>query len=51
MVSKRLGKGLDALISSYTTEDRYIDGAVLISKIIPNRSTSVPKSDIDSLKS
>ena len=45
MVSKRLGKGLDALISSYTTEDRYIDGAVLISKIIPNRNQ--PRQDFN----
>ena len=37
MADKRLGKGLEALITSYSTDsDRYIDGAVPIEQIIPN---------------
>ena len=38
MADKRLGKGLDALIPSYATDDRHIDGAVLLTQIIPNRN-------------
>ena len=40
MADKRLGKGLEALISSYSTDDggRYTDGAVPIDKIISNRN-------------
>tara|TARA_B100001123_G_scaffold439091_1_gene575195 strand:- start:48 stop:923 length:876 start_codon:yes stop_codon:yes gene_type:complete len=38
MSDKRLGKGLDALIPSYSTDDRHIDGAVPLSQIIPNRN-------------
>ena len=40
MADKRLGKGLEALITSYSTDDgeRYMDGAVPIDKIIPNRN-------------
>ena len=38
MAEKRLGKGLDALIPSYATDDSHIDGAVLITKIISNRN-------------
>ena len=38
MADKRLGKGLDALIPSYATDDRHIDGAVPLTQIIPNRS-------------
>ncbi len=37
MADKRLGKGLDALIPSYATDDRHIDGAVPLTQIIPNR--------------
>ena len=38
MANKRLGKGLEALISSYSTDDggRYVDGAIPINQIIPN---------------
>ena len=38
MADKRLGKGLEALISSYSTDDqgRYVDGAISINDIIPN---------------
>jgi len=38
MADKRLGKGLEALISSYSTDDggRYVDGAISINHIIPN---------------
>jgi len=40
MADKRLGKGLEALITSYSTDDggRYVDGAVSIDQIIPNRN-------------
>jgi len=38
MAEKRLGKGLDALIPSYATDDRHINGAVPLSNIIPNRN-------------
>ena len=40
MADKRLGKGLEALITSYSTDDggRYLDGSVSIDKIIPNRN-------------
>lgn len=38
MAEKRLGKGLDALIPSYATDDSHIDGAVPITKIISNRN-------------
>ena len=38
MANKRLGKGLDALIPSYATDDRHIDGAVPLTQIIPNRN-------------
>ena len=40
MADKRLGKGLEALISSYSTDygGRYVDGAVPIDKIISNRN-------------
>ena len=45
MADKRLGKGLDALIPSYATESRYIDGAVPITQIIPNRNQ--PRQEFD----
>ena len=38
MADNRLGKGLDALIPSYATDDRHIDGAVPLTQIIPNRN-------------
>ena len=39
MTDKRLGKGLEALITSYSTDsDRYMDGAVPIEQIAPNRN-------------
>jgi ParB family chromosome partitioning protein len=38
MAEKRLGKGLDALIPSYATDDSHIDGAVPITQITPNRN-------------
>ena len=39
MPDKRLGKGLEALITTYSTDsDRYMDGAVPIEQIIPNRN-------------
>ena len=40
MADKRLGKGLEALISSYSTDDgsRYVNGAVPIDQILPNHN-------------
>ena len=40
MPDKRLGKGLEALITAHSTEgaERLLDGAVSIDKIIPNRN-------------
>ena len=40
MPDKRLGKGLEALITTHSTEDseRFLEGAVSIDKIIPNRN-------------
>ena len=39
MPNNRLGKGLEALITSYSTEsDRSLDGAIPIEKIVPNRN-------------
>ena len=38
MADKRLGKGLDALIPSYATDDRHIDSSVPLTQIIPNRN-------------
>ena len=48
MADKRLGKGLDALIPSYATESSYIDGAVPITQIIPNRNQ--PRQEFDPKK-
>ena len=47
MAEKRLGKGLEALITSYTTKDgdRYLDGAVPIEQIIANRNQ--PRQDFN----
>ena len=47
MADKRLGKGLEALITSYTTKDgdRYLDGAVPIEQIIANRNQ--PRQDFN----
>ena len=45
MAEKRLGKGLDALIPSYATDDRYIDSAVPLTQIIPNRNQ--PRQEFD----
>ena len=47
MADKRLGKGLEALITSYTTKDgdRYLDGAVHIEQIIANRNQ--PRQDFN----
>ena len=40
MADKRLGKGLEALITSYSTDDgeRYMDGAVPVEQIVSNRN-------------
>jgi len=46
MTDKRLGKGLEALITSYSTDsDRYMDGAVPIEQIVPNRNQ--PRQDFN----
>mgnify|MGYP000364370891 CR=1 FL=1 len=39
-MNKGLGKGIEALISSYSTEenDRYIDGALPLKNIVPNKN-------------
>ena len=38
-MSKRLGKGLKALIPEYSSEeDRYFDDDILIQNIIPNKN-------------
>lgn len=46
-MSKRLGKGIEALISSYSTEenDRYIDGAIPLKNITPNKNQ--PRKEFD----
>jgi ParB family chromosome partitioning protein len=46
-MNKRLGKGIEALISSYSTEenDRYIDGAIPLKNIIPNKCQ--PRKEFD----
>jgi len=48
MADKRLGKGLDALIPSYATENSHIDGAVPITQITPNRNQ--PRQEFDPKK-
>ena len=47
MPDKRLGKGLEALITAHSTEDdeRFLDGAVPIDNIIPNRNQ--PRQEFD----
>ena len=47
MPDKRLGKGLEALITAHSTEggERFLDGAVPIEKIIPNRNQ--PRQEFD----
>ena len=50
MPNKRLGKGLEALITSYSTEnDRYLDGAIPIEKIVPNRNQPRQEFNLDQL--
>ena len=48
MADKRLGKGLNALIPSYSTESSHIDGAVPITQITPNRNQ--PRQEFDPKK-
>ena len=38
MPDKRLGKGLEALISTHSTNDNVVDGSIPIKKIIPNKN-------------
>ena len=47
MPNKRLGKGLEALITAHSTEggERFLDGAVSINRIIPNRNQ--PRQEFD----
>ena len=44
-MSKRLGKGIEALISSYSTEenDRYIDGAIPLKNIVANKNATAKR--------
>ena len=46
-MNKGLGKGIEALISSYSTEenDRYIDGAIPLKNIVPNKNQ--PRKEFD----
>ena len=48
MTNKRLGKGLKALITTHSTEDRFLDGAVPIDKIIPNHNQ--PRQNFDKVE-
>ena len=52
MADKRLGKGLEALISSYSTDDgsRYVDGAVPIDQIIPNHNQPRKEFNVEQMK-
>ena len=52
MADKRLGKGLEALISSYSTDsgDRYVDGAVPIKQILPNRNQPRQEFDVEQME-
>ena len=45
MPEKRLGKGLEALINTHSTENRLVDGSVSIKNIIPNHNQ--PRQDFD----
>ena len=47
-MSKRQGKGIEALISSHSTEenDRYIDGSIALKNIIANKNQ--PRKEFDS---
>ncbi len=51
-MSKRLGKGIEALISSYNTEenDRYIDGAIPLKNIVPNKNQPRKSFDNDAME-
>ena len=52
MADKRLGKGLEALISSYSTDSggRYVDGAIPINQISPNRNQPRQEFDAEQMK-
>ena len=52
MADKRLGKGLEALITSYSTDDvsRYVDGSVPIKQIIPNRNQPRQEFNLEQMK-
>ena len=45
MPKKPLGKGLEALITSHSTKDNFLDGSVSVSDIIPNHSQ--PRQDFN----
>jgi len=51
MPDKRLGKGLEALITAHSTErgERFIDGAVPIDNIIPNRNQPRQEFDVEEM--
>ena len=38
MPDKRLGKGLEALINTHSTDDSFINGSISIKDIIPNKN-------------
>ena len=50
MSDKRLGKGLEALITTHSTEgsERILDGSVSIDRIIPNRNQ--PRQEFDTME-
>ena len=52
MADKRLGKGLEALITSYSTDSggRYVDGAVPINQISSNRNQPRQEFDAEQMK-
>ena len=45
MPKKSLGKGLEALITSHSTKDNFLDGSVSVSDIIPNHNQ--PRQDFN----
>ena len=51
MTDKRLGKGLEALITTHSTEgsERFMDGSVSIENIIPNRNQPRQEFDIEEM--
>ena len=52
MSNKRLGKGIEALISSYNTESKegYMDGMIAVSNIVPNPNQPRQNFDPEAMK-